>query len=59
LYQAYIGAEPPFIPVAVKVTPVPEQTVVAELAIEIPAVDVGITFTYKKEPVDVPQALKG
>ena len=43
--QAKVGAVPPLIPVAVNVTPAPEQTLAAEL--DIVTVDVGIGETVK------------
>ena len=51
MYHVYTGVEPPFNPVAVKVTPVPEQTVVADDAMDREAVWIG--FTVKFTPIDV------
>jgi hypothetical protein len=42
-YQVYVGVEPGLVPVAVKVTLVPAQTVEAEDAIETEAVWLGLT----------------
>ena len=39
----YTGVVPPFSPVAVKVTPVPEQTEVADDAMDTEAVWIGLT----------------
>ena len=41
--QAKVGVVPPLVPVAVNVTPVPEQTLVAELDIVTLAVGIGET----------------
>jgi hypothetical protein len=50
-YQVYVGVEPGLVPVAVKVTLVPAQTVAAEDAIETEAVWVGLTVNVV--PVEV------
>ena len=44
--QAKVGAVPPLIPVAVKVTPTPEQTLVAELETVTLAVGIGDTVRF-------------
>ena len=51
MYHVYTGVVPPFNPVAVKVTPVPEQTVVADDAMDTEEVWIG--FTVRLRPVDV------
>jgi hypothetical protein len=50
-FQAYVGAVPPFTPVAVKTTVVPVQTVVAVAAMETDAVR--LELTVKVMPVEV------
>jgi hypothetical protein len=46
LNQANVGIVPAFVPVAVNVTPAPEQTLVAELEIVILAVGIGLTLMF-------------